>query len=100
LARDREQRMKQVIFRGLYEENLSLLGRTTPRAYLRRRLPRAAKIALFTVTLALGVLFTGSSLAPVFFPVVGAVMTASAAGYRAQSCRDYGAPDHSGRQAL
>jgi N-acetylmuramoyl-L-alanine amidase len=61
--------MKREIFRGLYEDNLSLLGRTTARAYVRKRLPRAAKIALFTATLALGVLFTGSSLSPVIFPV-------------------------------
>jgi N-acetylmuramoyl-L-alanine amidase len=68
-ARNREQRMKREIFRGLYEDNLSLLGRTSPRAYVRKRLPRAAKAALFGTTLSLGVLFTGSSLSPVFFPV-------------------------------
>ena len=68
-ARNREQRMKREIFRGLYEDNLSLLGRTTPRAYVRKRLPRAAKLALFAATLALGILFTGSSLSPVIFPV-------------------------------
>jgi len=68
-ARNREQRMKQVIFRGLIEDNLSLLGRTTPRAYVRKRLPRAAKIALFTATLTLGILFTGFSLSPVIFSV-------------------------------
>jgi N-acetylmuramoyl-L-alanine amidase len=61
--------MKQEIFRGLIEENLSLLGRTTPRAYVRKRLPRATKFALFATTLALGILFTGSSLSPVIFPV-------------------------------
>jgi N-acetylmuramoyl-L-alanine amidase len=68
-ARNREQRMKQVIFRGLIEENLSLLGRTTPRAYVRKRLPRAAKLALFATTLVLGILFTGSTLSPVIFSV-------------------------------
>jgi len=68
-ARNREQRMKRVIFRGLIEDNLSLLGRTTPRAYLRKRLPRATRIALFAATLAIGILFTGSSLSPVIFPV-------------------------------
>lgn len=61
--------MKRVIFRGLYEDNMGLLGRTAPRAYGHRRLPRAAKIALFAATLALGLLFTGSSLSPVIFPV-------------------------------
>ncbi len=66
---NRELRMKQAIFRGLYEDNLMLLGRTTPRVYVRKRLPRAAKAALFTATLLLGILFTGSSLSPVFFPV-------------------------------
>lgn len=68
-ARNREQRIKREIFRGLIEDNLSLLGRTTPRAYVRKRLPRAAKVALFATTLALGILFTGSSLSPVIFPV-------------------------------
>jgi len=68
-ARNREQRMKRAIFRGLIEDNLSLLGRTTPRAYVRKRLPRAAKLALFATTLTLGILFTGSSLSPVTFPV-------------------------------
>jgi N-acetylmuramoyl-L-alanine amidase len=68
-ARNREERMRRVIFRGLYEDNLSLLGRTSPRVYVRKRLPRAAKLALFAATLAIGVLFTGSSLSPVFFPV-------------------------------
>jgi len=68
-SRNRERRMKREIFRGLYEDNLSLLGRTTARAYVRKRLPRAAKLALFAGTLALGILFTGSSLSPVLFPV-------------------------------
>jgi len=68
-TRNREQRMKREIFRGLYEDNLSLLGRTSARAYVRKRLPRAAKLALFAATLALGLLFTGSSLSPVIFPV-------------------------------
>lgn len=68
-SRNRELRMKQAIFRGLYEDNLSLLGRTTPGAYVRKRLPRAAKAALFASTLVLGILFTGSTLSPVFFPV-------------------------------
>jgi N-acetylmuramoyl-L-alanine amidase len=68
-AHNREQRMKREIFRGLYEDNLCLLGRTTARAYVRKRLPRAAKVALFGATLALGILFTGSSLSPVIFPV-------------------------------
>jgi len=68
-SRNRELRMKREIFRGLYEENLNLLGRTSPRAYVRKRLPRAAKFALFGATLALGILFTGSSLSPVIFPV-------------------------------
>ena len=36
---------------------------------MRKRLPRAAKLALFAATLALGILFTGSSLSPVIFPV-------------------------------
>jgi len=61
--------MKREIFRGLFEDNLSLLGRTTARAYVRKRLPRAAKLALFAATFALGILFTGSSLSPVIFPV-------------------------------
>ena len=69
LARSREQRIKRAIFRGVYEDNLSLLGRTSPRAYARKRLPRVAKVALFAATLTLGILFTGSSLSPVFFPV-------------------------------
>jgi len=69
LARNREQRMKRAIFRGLIEDNLSLLGRTTPRAFMRKRLPRAAKVALIAATFLLGILFTGSSLSPVFFPV-------------------------------
>jgi N-acetylmuramoyl-L-alanine amidase len=69
LTRNREQRMKKEIFRGLYEENLNLLGRTTPRAYVRKRLPRIAKLSLFAGTLGLGILFTGSTLSPVFFPV-------------------------------
>ncbi len=68
-SRNREQRMKREIFRGVYEDNLSLLGRTSPRAYVRRRLPRVAKFALFAATLVLGILFTGSTLSPVFFPV-------------------------------
>ncbi|MHB8836883.1 MAG: N-acetylmuramoyl-L-alanine amidase family protein [Candidatus Methylomirabilia bacterium] len=68
-ARSREERMKRAIFRGVIEDNLSLLGRTTARAYVRKRLPRAAKIALFAATLVLGILFTGSSLSPVIFSV-------------------------------
>jgi len=68
-ARKREQQMKQDIFRGLIEENLSLLGRSTPRAFVRTRLPRTTKFTLFAATLGLGVLFTGSSLSPVIFPV-------------------------------
>jgi len=68
-SRNRELRMKQAIFRGLYEDNLSLLGRTTPGAYVRKRLPLAAKAALFATTLVLGILFTGSTMSPVIFPV-------------------------------
>ena len=68
LARNREHRVKQAIFRGVLEDNLQLLGRTTPRAHVRRRLPRAAKYALSAATLAGVTLFTGSSLSPVIFP--------------------------------
>ncbi len=68
LARSRESRLKQKIFRDVLEENLNLLGRTTPRAYVRKRLPRAAKYALSAGTLAALTLFTGTSLSPVFFP--------------------------------
>jgi N-acetylmuramoyl-L-alanine amidase len=67
-SRNREARMKQAIFRGVLEENLDLLGRTTPRRYVRERLPRAARAALFTGTLAAVMLFTGSSFSPDFFP--------------------------------
>lgn len=68
-ASNRELRMKQAIHRGIFEENLRLLGRSTPRMALRRRLPRAAKAALFCVTLGGVTLFTGTTVAPVFFPV-------------------------------
>jgi N-acetylmuramoyl-L-alanine amidase len=67
-SRNRELRMKQAIFRGVLEENLVLLGRIAPRQFVRKGLPRAAKAALFTATLGLGILFTGTSLSPVFFP--------------------------------
>ena len=60
--------MKQAIFRGVLEENLLLLGRSTPRMNLRRRLPRVAKAAIFGGTLVTGTLFTGSSFSPIFFP--------------------------------
>jgi N-acetylmuramoyl-L-alanine amidase len=68
LSRNREARMKQAIFRGVLEENLDLLGRTTARRYVRERLPRATKVALFCGTLAAVMLFTGTSFSPVFFP--------------------------------
>ena len=68
-ASSRELRMKQAIHRGIFEDNLRLLGRSTPRMAVRRRLPRAAKAALFCVTLGGVTLFTGTTVAPVFFPV-------------------------------
>jgi N-acetylmuramoyl-L-alanine amidase len=67
-SRRRELRMKQAIFRGVYEENLRILGRTSARQYVRARLPRAARAALFATTF-LGVMsFTGTSFSPQFFP--------------------------------
>jgi len=68
-ASSRELRMKQAIHRGIFEDNLRLLGRSTPRMAVRRRLPRAAKAALFCVTLGGVTLFTGTTVAPIFFPV-------------------------------
>jgi N-acetylmuramoyl-L-alanine amidase len=68
IARHRELRMKRAIHRGVLEDNLRLLGRTTPRIEIRRRLPRAAKAALFCATLGGVTLFTGTSLSPVLFP--------------------------------
>jgi N-acetylmuramoyl-L-alanine amidase len=64
---NRERRMKQAIFRGVLEENLMLLGRTLP-PRARGRLPRPARVVLFAATLAVGVLFTGTSLSPGLFP--------------------------------
>jgi N-acetylmuramoyl-L-alanine amidase len=67
-SRNRELRMKRAIFRGVLEENLVLLGRTTPQRRSRERLPRAARVTLFVATLGLGVMFTGTSLSPGIFP--------------------------------
>lgn len=61
--------MKRKIFRGVLEENLVLLGRTSARAYVRKRLPLAAKAALVAATVTIVTLFTGTSFSPVFFPV-------------------------------
>jgi N-acetylmuramoyl-L-alanine amidase len=68
-ARSRELRMKQAIHRGIFEENLRLLGRSTTGMEVRRRLPRAAKAALFCTALVGATLFTGTGVSPVFFPV-------------------------------
>jgi N-acetylmuramoyl-L-alanine amidase len=69
IARNRELRMKQAIHRGVFEENLRLIGRSTPRMEIRRRLPRAAKAGLFVATVAVVTLFTGNTVSPIFFPV-------------------------------
>jgi N-acetylmuramoyl-L-alanine amidase len=66
-ARNREQRMKREIFRGVLEDNLVLLGRTSARAYVRKRLPRAVKAALFAGTLLVAMFFTSTSYSPVSF---------------------------------
>jgi N-acetylmuramoyl-L-alanine amidase len=68
-ARSRELRMKQTIHRGIFEENLRLLGRSSARIEVRRRLPRAGRVALFCATLAGVTLFTGTPVSPIFFPV-------------------------------
>lgn len=69
LAQNREERMKRDIFRGVLEDNLVLLGRTSTRAYVRKRLPRAAKAALVAAIVVIVTLFTGTTFSPVFFPV-------------------------------
>ncbi|HEY6001112.1 MAG TPA: N-acetylmuramoyl-L-alanine amidase [bacterium] len=69
IARNRELRTKQAIHRGIFEDNLRLIGRSTPRMEVRKRLPRAAKVALFGATVALVTLFTGNAVSPIFFPV-------------------------------
>jgi N-acetylmuramoyl-L-alanine amidase len=68
-SRSREVRTKQAIFRGVLEENLALLGRVAPRRQARERVPRAARTVLVAAVLASAILFTGTSLSPVFFPV-------------------------------
>jgi len=68
-ARSREQRMKQTIHRGIFEDNLRLLGRSTPRLEVRKRIPRVAKAALSLAVLAGVTLFTGTNVSPIFVPV-------------------------------
>jgi N-acetylmuramoyl-L-alanine amidase len=64
----RRQRMKETIFRGVYEENLRIIGRSSARAVIRKRLPRAMRAGLFAFTLGGVTLFTGTSFSPQLFP--------------------------------
>jgi N-acetylmuramoyl-L-alanine amidase len=64
----REQRMKEAIFRGVYEENLRIIGRTSARQVVRQRMPRVLRAGLFAFTLGGVTLFTGTSFSPQLFP--------------------------------
>lgn len=68
IKHQRELRMKRTIFRGVFEENLRILGRSSPRQIVRERLPRALKSGLFVAAFTGVTLFTGSSYSPPFFP--------------------------------
>lgn len=67
-ARRREGHMRQEILRGVYEENLRIVGRTSARQAVRARASRVLRAAAFLGALVWGVLFTGSSYSPQFFP--------------------------------
>jgi N-acetylmuramoyl-L-alanine amidase len=64
----RERRMKATIFRGIYEDNLRIVGRTSARERVRRGLPRAGRAALTAAAVAAVVLSAQMSFAPQFAP--------------------------------
>lgn len=60
----RRERMQKQIFLGIYEDNLALLGKTSPRMRATARFPAALKAALFLTTFAGTSFFPGASFAP------------------------------------
>lgn len=65
LARRRERRMRDRILRGLFEENLVILGRRRPAAH--HGPSRGAKAGVFAATFAGLTFFASAPLAPEFF---------------------------------